>query len=75
MIKFTKVKKLTVRLAEIENAVYRLAMNIKKTQKRANALKNITIPLYEGLSKDISNSLEEKEREEHTRLKIIKKNS
>ena len=75
IIKFTTVKKLTVRLAEIENAVYRLAMNIKKTQKRANALKNITIPLYEGLSKDISNSLEEKEREEHTRLKIIKKNS
>lgn len=74
-IKFSEVKKLTVRLAEIENAVYRLAMNIKKTQKRANALKNITIPLYEGLSKQISDSLEEKEREEHTRLKIIKKSS
>ena len=72
-IKFTKVKELTVQLAEIENAVYRLAMNIKKTQKRANALKNITIPLYNKLSKDISNALEEKEREEHTRLKIIKK--
>lgn len=72
-IRFTKVKELTVRLAEIENAVYRLAMNIKKTQKRANALKNITIPLYNTLLKDISNALEEKEREEHTRLKIIKK--
>ena len=72
--KFTAVKKLTIRLAEIENAVYRLAMNIKKTQKRANALKNITIPLYESLTKSISNALEEKEREEHTRLKIIKKN-
>ena len=45
---------MTVKLTEIENAVYRLAMNIKKTQKRANAL-------------------EEKEREEHTRLKIIKR--
>ena len=74
MQKFTAVKKLTIRLAEIENAVYRLAMNIKKTQKRANALKNITIPLYESLTKSISNALEEKEREEHTRLKIIKKN-
>lgn len=75
LIKFSKVKTLAVRLAEIENAVYRLAMNIKKTQKRANALKNITIPLYDKLSKDISNSLEEKEREEHTRLKIIKKST
>lgn len=72
-IKFSDVKKLTLQLAEIENSVYRLAVNIRKTQKRANALKNITIPLYEKLSKDISNSLEEKEREEHTRLKIIKK--
>ncbi|HIU48098.1 MAG TPA: V-type ATP synthase subunit D [Candidatus Avimonoglobus intestinipullorum] len=74
VLKFSEVKQLTVRLAEIENAVYRLAMNIKKTQKRANALKNITIPLYETITKEISGSLEEKEREEHTRLKIIKKN-
>lgn len=72
-VKFGQVKQFTVQLAEIENAVYRLAMNIKKTQKRANALKNITIPLYEKLTKDIQNALEEKEREEHTRLKIIKK--
>lgn len=71
-VKFTRVKQLTVRLAEIENSVYRLAMNIKKTQKRANALKNITIPLYENITKDITNALEEKEREEHTRMKKIK---
>ena len=56
----------------IENAAYRLASNIKKTQKRANALKNITIPRYEALSKSISDYLEEKEREEFTRLKVIK---
>ena len=68
-VKFNEVKVMT----EIENAVYRLAMNIKKTQKRANALENITIPLYDKLSKDIQNALEEKEREEHTRLKIIKR--
>ncbi len=71
--RFNEVKEMTVRLTEIENAVYRLAMNIKKTQKRANALENITIPLYETLTKDIQNALEEKEREEHTRLKIIKR--
>lgn len=35
----------------IENSAYRLAYNIKKTQKRANALKNITIPNYEALVK------------------------
>lgn len=72
-VKFSSVKRLTVRLTEIENAVYRLAMNIKKTQKRANALENITIPMYENLSKEIQIALEEKDREEHSRLKLIKK--
>ena len=68
-----KVKELTIRLSMIENAAYRLASNIKKTQKRANALQNITIPMYENLVYTISNALEEKEREEFTRLKVIKR--
>ncbi|NLM50447.1 MAG: V-type ATP synthase subunit D [Clostridiaceae bacterium] len=71
--KFEKVKKFTLELAMIENAAYRLAINIKKTQKRANALKNITIPKYEELVKTIQNALEEKDREEFTRLKVIKR--
>ncbi|MFR5336761.1 MAG: V-type ATP synthase subunit D, partial [Blautia producta] len=70
---FEKVKELTIRLSMVENSAYRLAVNIKKTQKRANALKNITIPKYEALTKSISNALEEKEREEFTRLKVIKR--
>ncbi len=69
---FRKVKELTIQLSMIENAAYRLATNIKKTQKRANALKNITIPTYTTLVSSISNALEEKEREEFTRLKVIK---
>ena len=73
LIKFNAVKHMTVKLTEIENAIYRLAINISKTQKRANALENITIPLYENITKEISAALEEKEREEHTRLKIIKR--
>ena len=70
---FEKVKELSIRLSMIENAAIRLAANIKKTQKRANALKNITIPRYETLTRDITNALEEKEREEFTRLKVIKR--
>ena len=70
---FEKVKELTIKLSMVENSAYRLASNIKKTQKRANALKNITIPHYQQLTKDISNALEEKEREEFTRLKVIKR--
>ena len=68
-----KVKDLTVKLSMVENAAYRLATNIKKTQKRANALQNITIPMYTELVYNITNALEEKEREEFTRLKVIKR--
>ncbi len=74
-VSFEKVKQLTVHLAEVENSVYRLAMNIKKTQKRANALQNITIPHYESIVKTISAALEEKDREEYTRLKKLKDRS
>ena len=72
-LKFNEVKQLTAELAEVENSVYRLADAIKKTQKRANALKNIMIPRFEETVKSITDSLEEKEREEFSRLKIIKR--
>lgn len=69
---FDKVKKTTVTLAEVENSIYRLSVAIKKTQRRANALQNIIIPRHEGTVKFITNSLEEKEREEFSRMKVIK---
>lgn len=69
---FYEVKKLTIRLAEIENTAYRLANAIRKSQKRANALKNIVIPEFERNIKFITEALEEKEREEFTRQKVIK---
>ncbi len=72
-IKFKQVKNLTVDLAEIENSVYRLANAIKKTKKRANALKNIMIPRFENSVKFITNALDEKDREEFSRLKVIKR--
>ena len=72
-LKFNEVKVLTTELAEVENSVYRLADSIKKTQKRANALKNIMIPKFEAAVKFITEALEEKEREEFSRLKVIKK--
>lgn len=71
-IEFDRVKKLTAELAEVENSVYRLATAVNKTQKRANALKNIIIPRLTSTVKFISDSLEEKEREEFSRLKVIK---
>lgn len=71
-LRFAEVKRLTARLAEVENCVYRLADAIKKTQKRANALKNILIPRFEEEVRFITDALDEKEREEFSRLKVIK---
>ena len=70
---FHQVKYLVYELAEIEDSVYKLATEIKRTQKRTNALKNIQIPKYEALVKMISEMLEEKEREDFFRLKVLKK--
>lgn len=71
-LQFEEVKRLTVELAEVEGSVYRLAVAIKKTQKRANALNNIMIPKFTATIKFITEALEEKEREEFSRLKVIK---
>jgi len=72
LTKFTQVKYLIYELAEIETTVYKLAMEIKKTQKRANGLEKIQIPKYTELVKNIENALEEKEREDFFRLKKVK---
>lgn len=70
---FHRVKLMTAQLAEIENCIYRLSHAIKKTQSRANALQNIIIPNFEFSTKFISDALEEKEREEFSRQKVIKR--
>lgn len=70
---FQNIKILTYKLAEIENTVYKLSVEIKKNQKRANALDKIQIPALNETVKNISEALEEKEREDFYRLKKIKK--
>ena len=69
---FCRVRDMTLMLAEVDNGVFRLANAIGATQRRANALKNVLIPRYVQTIKTISDALEDKEREEFTRMKIIK---
>ncbi len=70
---FRRVRFLTYQLAELETTIYKLAMEIRKTQKRANALEKIQIPKYKAMVKKIQETLEEKEREDFFRLKKVKK--
>ncbi|GAB6109885.1 V-type ATP synthase subunit D [Fusibacter bizertensis] len=72
VVKMREVHELTYRLAEVENAVFRLAIEIRQTSKRANALDKIQIPKYVEMTKWIEESLEEKEREDFFRLKRLK---
>ncbi len=69
---FNEAKRLTVELAQTESSIYRLADSVKKTRKRANALSNIIIPQFKESIKYISDALDEKEREDYSRLKVIK---
>lgn len=71
--KFDNLIEVTLKYAELEAGVFRLAESIRSTQRRANALNNIVIPRYAGTSKFIAGALEEKDREEFSRLKVIKR--
>jgi V/A-type H+/Na+-transporting ATPase subunit D len=59
-------------LSMLTAAVWRLANELKKTQRRVNALQHIFIPNYETMIAFIVSSLEEREREETFRLKMLK---
>jgi len=67
----SSLKKLA-KLAELEVSLIRLATELKKTQRRANALNYLFIPQYSETNKYLENTLEEKERQELFQLKRAK---
>lgn len=72
---FDSVLKGVPELAEMVTSVWRLAAELRKTQRRVNALQYIFIPEYEETVAFIVGALEEREREETFRLKRLKKRS
>jgi V/A-type H+-transporting ATPase subunit D len=59
-------------LAELMTTVFRLALELQKTQRRVNALQYVFIPQYRETIAYIEGALEEREREEIFRLKRLK---
>ena len=60
------------KLAEVENSVVRLARELKKTQRRVNALDKIFLPDYRETVKYITDVLEERERDGLVIMKMTK---
>jgi V/A-type H+-transporting ATPase subunit D len=69
---FREVLIKTPQLSMLTTTVWRLAGELRKTQRRVNALQHIFIPDYERTVEFIVSSLEEREREETFRLKWLK---
>lgn len=72
IVEFQNIKKMMVDLARLEITISRLDSAIEKVQKRSNSLKDIIIPNYEKDEKRIQDILEERDREEFVRMKMIK---
>jgi len=71
-VEFFELLKLLARMAEIRTMVWRLAKEVRKTQRRVNALEKIVIPDVEETRKFIEGVLEEREREVFFVQKILK---
>ena len=71
-VAFRRVLELLPTLAETVSSVWRLANELQRTHRRVNALEYIFIPQYAETIKFIQDSLEEKGREDHFRLKRVK---
>ena len=69
---FSQILKRIPELSERVTSVWRLAGELRKTQRRVNALQHIFIPEYEATVLFIKSALEEREREETFRLKWLK---
>lgn len=72
MSRFVEVLPILAELAELENAIMRLAQELRKTQRRCNALSKIFMPDYRETISYITGSLEERERESFVILKMIR---
>lgn len=71
--KYGEYLKALIKLASLQTSFVAMDEALKVTNRRVNALENVTIPGIVGTISFIERELDELEREEFTRLKIVKK--
>jgi V/A-type H+-transporting ATPase subunit D len=72
MVEFFDLLRLLTEMASIRTIVWRLATEVRKTQRRVNALDKMVIPQARETKKYIESVLEERERENVFVLKSLK---
>lgn len=72
MAEFFELLKLLTEMASIRTIAWRLATEVKKTQRRVNALEKMVIPQTKETKEYIETVLEERERESIFVLKALK---
>ncbi len=73
MLDFLKLSETASRLAELETSVWLLARELKKTQRRVNALEHIFIPNYKETLHFVEGQLEGRELDSFFTMKMVKK--
>lgn len=71
--RFLEALRPVAELAQVENAVFRLAREIRRTQRRVNALEKVYIPQYQEALRYIEAALAERQREEFIVLRKVKR--
>jgi V/A-type H+-transporting ATPase subunit D len=72
MKRFGELLPLLAELAELETAILRLAIELRRTQRRCNALSKILIPNTRQTITFIASTLEERERESFVIVRMIR---
>ena len=72
LLSFNELKYKIYKLAELDTTINNLDRQIKKTSKKVNSLEKVQIPKTEERIKTISSLIEEKEREEFSKTKMVK---
>ena len=72
LISLNNLKEKVYKLAELDTTIKNLDTEIKKTSKKVNSLEKVQIPNYQSIIKSISSQIEEREREEFSKTKMVK---